>query len=872
MSLSILNNVSSLIAENSLNQTAAAQQKTLQQLSTGLKINSSADDAAGLSMASGMQANTAALAQSSINANNGISFLQVADGALSQVTTLLNRAVTLATESASAGLTSQQRTATDTEYQSILTEINQIGATTQFNGTQIFNSASSSAVSLSNNGATITGAINPADTLTGGFNVTSTIPGVAGAESGITLNDAGGTSTSGTVTSGATLSGNITVTSNTPEVDGIAEQLTFAASPDSSTITSSPIIAGDTLSGNLDISSSGGNAPDSIGINLGAFQGLASSDSTTATNAANALAANMTTAMGATTGSTYTASISGGVLTIQTSNPATAQLPVEVSFSTLAQQFEVQGSGFYLGASLAGSLTFTSSGGPGTLGNPGGDGSATINFANYLGLTSANSATQSAALTQLGNDLTTSLGAETGTAYTAWFTSGGLLNIESNDTNEIFTVSSSNVTATPILGTQNVNLTNSDFQVYSNSIAPGSTLSGTLKILGTGPGGSATAIIDLGNTSYSGLLSGSSAALTNLQDMLNTDLATTGNGTVYVNSGDPPDIIGFGLSDAGSTIQATLGAGESLAVDGGSSGMQEAIVPAASTPSAISLDGVSTANLQNYLQTQLDSDVGSGVYSVNYAAVSGTLSISLNSGMGVTSFSTSSAADQTVGGSSPVTATVSVSLAGLTSTNLAAQLLSQLNSSASDYTASYDQTTGALSIGISAAGNTAGITSIASSNNTAQQTASGGTSGSSVMDVFTSDGTTGGSTNLNVTVGSLTTASLGTSNGNAGADMTGSALLTQSGSTAALALITTAINDISSQRGAVGANVNRLTATANDIQAEDTNLTSATNSIMNADIGKTVANMTQYNILQSTGMAALQQSNQAQQAVLKLVQ
>jgi flagellin-like hook-associated protein FlgL len=53
---------------------------------------------------------------------------------------------------------------------------------------------------------------------------------------------------------------------------------------------------------------------------------------------------------------------------------------------------------------------------------------------------------------------------------------------------------------------------------------------------------------------------------------------------------------------------------------------------------------------------------------------------------------------------------------------------------------------------------------------------------------------------------------------------------------------------------------------------EVTNLQSAANSIQNADIGTTVANMTQYNVLQSTGMAALQQANQAQQAVLKLVQ
>ena len=128
MSLSILNSVSSLVAENSLAQASLGQQKALQELSTGLKINSSADDAAGLAISAGLQANTTALAQSYANANNGISFLQVADGALSQVNSLLNRAVTLATESASGNLTGQQRAATNAEYQSILTEINQIGA------------------------------------------------------------------------------------------------------------------------------------------------------------------------------------------------------------------------------------------------------------------------------------------------------------------------------------------------------------------------------------------------------------------------------------------------------------------------------------------------------------------------------------------------------------------------------------------------------------------------------------------------------------------------------------------------------------------------------------------------------------------------
>jgi flagellin len=136
--LSVLNSVSQLGAENALSSTNAALQNTLLQLSTGLKINSGSDDAAGLSIAAGLGANIAALTQSSQNASNGVGQLQTADGALSQVTTLLNRAVTLATEASNGSLTGAQSTAADTEYQSILSEISQIGTTTNFNGTAVF--------------------------------------------------------------------------------------------------------------------------------------------------------------------------------------------------------------------------------------------------------------------------------------------------------------------------------------------------------------------------------------------------------------------------------------------------------------------------------------------------------------------------------------------------------------------------------------------------------------------------------------------------------------------------------------------------------------------------------------------------------------
>jgi len=153
MALSILSNVSDMIAENQLDTTQTNLQKTLYQLASGSRINSGADDAAGLAIADGLQANITALTQSEKNANDGVGQLQVADGALSQVTTLLNRAVTLATESATGTVSDSQRSALQTEFASIKSEIDDIGSNTTFNGTSVFSGATTS-VFLSDGHAT----------------------------------------------------------------------------------------------------------------------------------------------------------------------------------------------------------------------------------------------------------------------------------------------------------------------------------------------------------------------------------------------------------------------------------------------------------------------------------------------------------------------------------------------------------------------------------------------------------------------------------------------------------------------------------------------------------------------------------------------
>jgi len=152
MALSILNNVASLAAQNQLTITNAGLQKALFQLSSGSRINTGADDAAGLAIADGLHANITALTQSARNANDGVGELQVADGSLAAVTTLLNRAVTIATEASTGTVSDAQRVALNDEYTAIKAEIDRVGSKTNYNGGAVF-TANTLNVFLSDSGA-----------------------------------------------------------------------------------------------------------------------------------------------------------------------------------------------------------------------------------------------------------------------------------------------------------------------------------------------------------------------------------------------------------------------------------------------------------------------------------------------------------------------------------------------------------------------------------------------------------------------------------------------------------------------------------------------------------------------------------------------
>ncbi len=132
MSLSIQTNVASLIAQNNIRINNNFQNNTIQQLSSGFRINTSADDAAGLAVANRYRGNTAELTQGVLNANNGVSALQIVDGGLTNISTILDRLRTLATESASATFAGDRGTLNQ-EYQGLLTEVNRQAANVNLN-------------------------------------------------------------------------------------------------------------------------------------------------------------------------------------------------------------------------------------------------------------------------------------------------------------------------------------------------------------------------------------------------------------------------------------------------------------------------------------------------------------------------------------------------------------------------------------------------------------------------------------------------------------------------------------------------------------------------------------------------------------------
>jgi len=175
MALSLITNIGSLIAANALTDNQAALNTSIAQLSTGQRIVTAATDPGGLSIATETSGLLGALNQASSNATNAQAFLQTADGALSNIGNLLQTAQQLATEAADGSYNGTQLTSIDSQYQAILSSINQIANGASFNGISLLTGASVTfqvgATNTANDQLSVT--INKADTATLAINGTS---------------------------------------------------------------------------------------------------------------------------------------------------------------------------------------------------------------------------------------------------------------------------------------------------------------------------------------------------------------------------------------------------------------------------------------------------------------------------------------------------------------------------------------------------------------------------------------------------------------------------------------------------------------------------------------------------------------------------
>ena len=141
--MSVINsNLSSVNAQNNLSKSQASLATSMQRLSSGLRVNSAKDDAAGLSIATKMDSQIRGMSQAVRNANDGISLAQTKDGALSNATDVMQRMRELAVQAANATNTANDSASLNKEYQALSTEVSRLATDTQFNGTSVLASSS----------------------------------------------------------------------------------------------------------------------------------------------------------------------------------------------------------------------------------------------------------------------------------------------------------------------------------------------------------------------------------------------------------------------------------------------------------------------------------------------------------------------------------------------------------------------------------------------------------------------------------------------------------------------------------------------------------------------------------------------------------
>jgi flagellin len=190
MGLRINTNIAALNTGRNLRQSTTALNRTLERLSSGLRINRASDDAAGLAIAEGFRSMVRGAQVAQRNAQDGISMVQTAEGSLSETTNILQRIRELAVQAANGTQSTDNRVALDAEVQQLLAQIDDIALDTEFNGIRVLSAAQTVTLQAgAKGGQSLTVTLTGAKTNDLGVN-TVTVSTYAGAVSALSVIDA----------------------------------------------------------------------------------------------------------------------------------------------------------------------------------------------------------------------------------------------------------------------------------------------------------------------------------------------------------------------------------------------------------------------------------------------------------------------------------------------------------------------------------------------------------------------------------------------------------------------------------------------------------------------------------------------------------
>ncbi len=224
-------NINAMNAQRNLGIASAQNAKSIEKLSSGLRINRAADDAAGLSISEKLRGQIRGLNQASRNAQDGISMIQTAEGALNETHSILQRMNELGLQAANGSLSSDDRVQVVSELKQLRTEVDRIASTTDFNGTKVLSGVADTVTT-----AASVGSVTTSNATAEGETITGTYTGTADANYSVRVASISGADAAGTQvidsievsTDGGTTWGSaITVSGTTPVAIGNGLSIAF---------------------------------------------------------------------------------------------------------------------------------------------------------------------------------------------------------------------------------------------------------------------------------------------------------------------------------------------------------------------------------------------------------------------------------------------------------------------------------------------------------------------------------------------------------------------------------------------------------------------------------------------------------------------